>query len=447
MFAIAVNTLYTTLRRRGTTRQLAGAIVTCVISALLLLPAIVWYNARFNIEQATISVAEIEVALVYVALFGWFLPLSVTVSYCLFSLPRTSTTALHIPRQKRTRTTRANAATALNPPRHQPGVAAPFVFGEDTPWGWLVYRGGRFQGQRLALKRTVVTIGRGEDNDIWLDDDMASRNHAELAWDGGQVYITDCESLNGVLLNGQRIRASALIEPGELLEIGAHRFLLEKAEQTGAATEQDDPLLRHVWHSSASMSTDSEQLSITRPPESETHVEPGKGDTPLPPSMPDEIHSTPSIESQVTAQLNPISSSPQAVDSRYLFMIRDGEKAGQSFALDRPVMTIGRGSESEVIINDTSISRRHAQILRQSDGIYVQDLASRNGTMVNDKLLHKPQLLEPGDIVCVGNIHLEYTLVPTQQTTPLPPSITTPPSVPPLSSPLPLRLPSKPKQR
>src|SRR5438309_753188 len=116
MFAIAVNALYTTLHKRGTTRQLAGAIVTCVLSALLLLPAIVWYNGRFGIEQAAISVAEVEVALVYVALFGWFLPLSVTVSYCLFSLPRTSTTALHIPRQKHTRTTRANAATALNPP-------------------------------------------------------------------------------------------------------------------------------------------------------------------------------------------------------------------------------------------------------------------------------------------------------------------------------------------
>ncbi len=181
MFAIAVNALYTTLWRRGTTRQLAGAIVTCVISALLLLPAIVWYNGRFGIEQAAISVAEVEVALVYLALFGWFLPLSVTVSYCLFSLPRTSTTSVHIPRQKRTRTTRANAVTALNPPRHQPGVVAPFVFGEDIPWGWFVYRGGRFQGQRLALKRRVVTIGRGEHNDIWLDDDMASRNHAELA--------------------------------------------------------------------------------------------------------------------------------------------------------------------------------------------------------------------------------------------------------------------------
>src|SRR5256714_4853109 len=325
MFAIAVNALYTTSRKRGTTRQLAGAIVTCVISALLLLLALAWYDMRFSIEQAVISVAEVEVVLVYVALFGWFLPLSVTVSYCLFSLPRTSTTSVHIPHPKRTRTTRANALTALNLPRHQPGEVAPFVFGEDIPWGWLVYRDGRFQGQRLELKRTVVTIGREENNDIWLDDDMASRNHAELAWDGERAYITDCDSLNGVLLNGRRIRGCALINPGELLEIGGHRFLFEKAEQTGPANEQDDPLLRHVWHSSASMSTDSEQLSISRPPEGKTHVEPAKGDTPLPPSPPGETDSTPSIESQVTAQLNPISSSPQAVDSRYLFMIRDGE--------------------------------------------------------------------------------------------------------------------------
>src|SRR5438874_2192064 len=72
MFAIAVNALYTTLRRRGTTRQLAGAIVTCVISALLLLLALAWYDMRFSIEQAVIPVAEVEVVLVYVALFGWF---------------------------------------------------------------------------------------------------------------------------------------------------------------------------------------------------------------------------------------------------------------------------------------------------------------------------------------------------------------------------------------
>ncbi len=264
------------------------------------------------------------------------------------------------------------------------------------------------------------------------------------------MYITDCDSLNGVLLNGRRIRGCALIEPGELVEIGAHRFLFEKAEQTGASNEQDDPLLRHVWHSSASMPGRSEKLPMTQPLENETYVEPGKDDTPLPPAPPGDTHSTNSIESQATAQLNLVSSSPQVVDLSGVFMIHDGERAGQSFVLDRPVITIGRGSESDVVINDTSISRRHAQILRQSNGIYVQDLASRNGTRVNDEPLYGLQLLEPGDIICVGSIRLEYVFVNTGQTTPetqratpLPLSTTPPPFV---SNPLPLRLPSKPKQ-
>ncbi|TMD01569.1 MAG: hypothetical protein E6J11_02785, partial [Chloroflexi bacterium] len=92
MFAIAVNALYTSLGRRGSTRQLAGAIVTCVISALLLLPALVWFNIRFTGVQAALSTAEVEVALAYVALCGWLLPLGVTATYCLFTQPRISTT-------------------------------------------------------------------------------------------------------------------------------------------------------------------------------------------------------------------------------------------------------------------------------------------------------------------------------------------------------------------
>ena len=111
MFAIAVNALYTSLRKRGTTRQLASAIVTCVISALLLLPVLIWFNIRFNVVQAAIPVAEVEVALIYVALCGWLLPLGVTTTYCLFTLPRSSTTSVHIPRQNRT--IRANAAAAI----------------------------------------------------------------------------------------------------------------------------------------------------------------------------------------------------------------------------------------------------------------------------------------------------------------------------------------------
>src|SRR5207244_10279320 len=143
--------------------------------------------------------------------------------------------------------TRSDAAKALNLPRRQSGEDAPYVFGEDIPWGWLEHRGGRFQGQRLALKRTVITIGRGEDNDIWLDDDMASRHHAELIWDQGQIYLTDCESLNGVLLNKRPVRGTSLVESDDVLQIGTHRFVFVLAEQKNVLVAQDDPLTRHTW--------------------------------------------------------------------------------------------------------------------------------------------------------------------------------------------------------
>ncbi|MFL5629598.1 MAG: FHA domain-containing protein [Ktedonobacteraceae bacterium] len=445
MLAIAINALYTTLLRRGTTRQLAGAIVTCVIAALLLLPALVWYSMRFSIEQAALSPAEVELALVYVALFGWFLPLSVTISYCLFALPRTSTSSTHIPRQRRT--THTNPATSLNPPRHQAGVEAPYVFGEDIPWGWFVYRSGRFQGQRLALKRSVVTIGRGEDNDIWLDDDMASRNHAEIAWDKGQVYLTDCDSLNGVLLNGRRIRGTVTVTAGNLLEIGSHRLLLELAEQPKSPHEQDDPLLRHVWHSAATLQSDSEKLPRTEPLESKENGREANEQAAHSLSPPQ--GESMDIEAQETAELTSVPTPRPASELNGVLRMCDGESPGQCFSLDRPLLTIGRGSECDIVINDASISRVHAQMLRQANGMYVQDLGSRNGTRVNDEPISAPQRLQAGDIVCIGSVHLAYSPVPNnaaEVNTPMPMSL--PPSsmgYPMHSSPAPLRLPSKPK--
>ena len=290
MVAIAINTLYTSLRRRGTTRQLTGAIVTCVISALLLLPAFVWYNARFNAEQAALATAEVEVALAYVALWGWLLPLSVTVAYSLFTLPRLSTDSVGIARQYKHAARDDSDTPTVMTPQHQPDspvTPAPFVFGEDTPWGWLEHRVGRFQGQRLALTRAIIKIGREENNDIWLDDDMASRYHAELAWNQGAACVTDRGSLNGVLLNGRPIRGSASVKQGDLLEIGSHQLLFEYAERASVPAGQDDPLLRHMRRSSLTPTPASnDQPPATTPLEQAGSSQPDISTvrtTPLPP--------------------------------------------------------------------------------------------------------------------------------------------------------------------
>ncbi len=472
MFAIAINALYTTLRRRGTTRQLAGAVVACVISALLLLPALVWYDQRFSVEGAAISAAEVEVVFVYVALWGWLLPLSATITYCLFALPRISGDSIRLP-------VVAHLAGALPPARsnnaanvlvplagtrasNTPNTPVPFVFGEDIPWGWLEYLNGRLQGQRLALTQAVVKLGRGEDNDIWLDDEKASLYHAELIWRLGTIYIIPRNSL---LLNGKPIHGPTIIRQGDVFEVGSQRFLFEYAERSNTLAEQGDPLLRGLL-----------KVHLRRPPITPIPMNHnpsaltggagnpvwGTGNAPAlqddgdrynPPDEYATIASQLSVTTrrepsqpwQETAVLDPV---PQATPLRSdkwsgAFKIRSGEMAGKGFLLDRPVLTIGRGVESDVVINEASISRLHAQVLRQANGDYVQDLASRNGTKVNDEPLQAPRLLQQGDIVCLGEVRMEYTSVSTALTFPLTP-LPLPPRARTISGPVPLRLPSKP---
>ena len=138
---------------------------------------------------------------------------------------------------------------------------------------------------------------------------------------------------------------------------------------------------------------------------------------------------------------------PQLSNLSTVLQVLDGELVGHRFLLERPVLTIGRGSECDIVINDASISRQHAQFLHQADGIYIQDLTSRNGTRVNDEPLLSPHLLKSGDLICIGKVHLDYTAVqptdPTSSSVCLAAPIVLSPLPRILAGPTPLKLPSK----
>ncbi len=445
MCSIAANTLYTALQRRGTKRQLIMAIIVCVISALLLLPAIFWFDLRFSIKHALLSMLEIEGLLVYVVLCGWILPLSMTGLYCFSSRPSIDS------RQKQ----RERTTAALHPPRYQAGVVAPFVFSEDAVWAWLEYGNGNFQGQRLGLKRAVATIGRDEDCDIWLDDEMASRHHAEIAWYQGRACLTDWGSLNGINLNGRRVHGTVFMHSGDIIEIGPMRFIFLLAEQKEFSTTlDDDPLSKHTWRSSLDLQADSlntldaissldadrklnmnDTLPVTRP------------EGMLPGESQQSFHSEKRMGKPVSEEMMSGSQSSSAPsDISGTLHIQDGEFVGWHFVLDRPMITVGRGSECSIVINDASISRLHIQFLRRADGDYVQDLGSSNGTLINNEPLRTARLLKRDDVIGLGNIHLLYTVPqPVVSTPPLLPALSLP-SLRSLSGPMPLKLPSRMKQ-
>ena len=84
-------------------------------------------------------------------------------------------------------------------------------------------------------------------------------------------------------------------------------------------------------------------------------------------------------------------------------------------ALDKPVTTIGRSSFNDVVLADKSLSRRHARILREGDGLMVEDLESRNGTFFNGERLTGARPLGEGDRVTIGSCTLTVSRNSTTQ--------------------------------
>ncbi len=82
-------------------------------------------------------------------------------------------------------------------------------------------------------------------------------------------------------------------------------------------------------------------------------------------------------------------------ESRQVFKIPEGE----------PRIMIGRSEDSELRLKSEFVSRHHALIVRADDGLYVEDLNSFNGTVVNSKKISRHKLL-PTDTIMIGKFEI-----------------------------------------
>jgi adenylate cyclase len=69
---------------------------------------------------------------------------------------------------------------------------------------------------------------------------------------------------------------------------------------------------------------------------------------------------------------------------------------------------IGRSSKSQLRVADDQVSRRHALIHAQTGGYHLVDLGSSNGTLLNGRRIHAPELLQDGDRIFIGNAHFIF---------------------------------------
>lgn len=89
-----------------------------------------------------------------------------------------------------------------------------------------------------------------------------------------------------------------------------------------------------------------------------------------------------------------------------ILVVRSGEEEGQHFRLGATV-SIGRHEDSDIALDDITVSRRHSEIQRTDGRCIVRDVGSLNGTYLNGKRIDVAELTH-GDELQVGKYHLVY---------------------------------------
>ncbi len=197
----------------------------------------------------------------------------------------------------------------------------------------------------VPFVREEISIGRAEGNTIRLTERNISRKHAQLKRAGETHIISDLDSYNGVLVNGQRVDGEAAIKPGDYIQIGDYYI---------------------------SVQSDKEEEAV--------------------PAVKDE---------------KSVASEPAPTKPDRLVMMTE-PSAGSEFPLakDRPTR-IGRLESLDIPVEHRSVSREHAAVKPENGSFRVVDTGSVNGIRINE-IKVKEALLNPGDVIELGEVVFRY---------------------------------------
>lgn len=100
-----------------------------------------------------------------------------------------------------------------------------------------------------------------------------------------------------------------------------------------------------------------------------------------------------------------------------LLIAQSGKLNSKQWLLDE-VLLIGRESDCDLVIDDRQVSRRHARLYQTPEGVFLEDLDSKNGTYINHKKIEGAAPLNEGDVIQIALIQ-EFLFVSSDATIPL----------------------------
>lgn len=248
-----------------------------------------------------------------------------------------------------------------------------------------------------------VTCGRAEGNGLVLAEGGVSRRHAKFTvGPGGAVTIEDLGSANGTFVNGERIRGPTPVPPGAEVALGDYRLTVKLAAGPRGSSGS-----RPAARGTRSGTSGSRPKVTTRPPPGVKDPGPPSATRMNPQARRAGAHGVERARKSPSAlaprRPPPSEAAPEGPRLRGL----TGLWVNRVFPIQTAVV-VGRIPPAEVVIADDSVSRRHAELEVTPEGVVLRDLGSANGTLLNGSPVTAEILLQPGDVIQVGVVELEF---------------------------------------
>lgn len=217
---------------------------------------------------------------------------------------------------------------------------------------FLIFSDREGSWQSVQLYDGEYVIGREPSCDIQIKSMSVSRQHARIKVDGDQFWVTDLDSSNGVVLEGEKIDSGEPhpVSPESVFVIAKMPFLVSKQAQTDTHTKA--------------------QLS----------------------GFATQVVSAPVLDMyQSLSQVQPAMTQASRVADIDFLDLSGKER-----------ISIGRAADNDVQFDHPAVSRYHAVIKRMGKRFQIRDTQSANGVYVNGKLIDEQSWLNQGDYVKIG---------------------------------------------
>lgn len=243
----------------------------------------------------------------------------------------------------------------------------------------LIAKEGPLQGQTFSFEEGMEwTIGRDPESATFLlEDHTVSRLHARFQKKEEGLELENLSTTNPVQVNGEELIAPILLQEGDQVQIGASVFLFSEEEITSLEDQKKTGY-------------DSIFDSLDEPAEE-------KEDPTAPSSVYDTIFEDTKEDNNIPLHL--------LANTPWMLKVISGPSAGAEIGLEAGrIYTIGKDPiHCDIVFQDLSVSRSHAKLEILEDGTaHLEDLDSKNRTLVNGEPIQADTPITPNDLVALG---------------------------------------------